>query len=173
MTHDGNEEPGSVGATGGAAAGGSTRSREEPGVLSSRIETAVQDIQSELLRKKSRPMVIGSSARVALDDFYSEHLRSIGTDAVRIARREGLETVDSRHVRMASERWSNPSVRSWRKDFAITLGGLVAGIGGTEMYALLSADSPITPVEYTVNLAFLLSGTVALVFGLLAPKRSK
>jgi hypothetical protein len=120
-----------------------------PGVPSI-LGVAAQQIQNELNRRPTSPMVLSAQATAKLGIVHTEFFGDIGTEAVRIARRAGLATVDEIHVDEAVSRACQESRTSVVSGAANTLGSIIAGVALAGWYAILFNQPPHSGAEYVV-----------------------
>ncbi|MEV6345958.1 hypothetical protein [Actinoplanes sp. NPDC051851] len=88
-------------------------------------------------------------------------------EAIRLGRKEGLDTVSARHVREAAHLvFARRDSTAQRTSLAI--GGLAGGAGAQNLLDLISGPaSAITPQEMITTLLLMMTGTAATVFGVI------
>lgn len=131
------------------------------------LSEAALRISEELNRKPQFPMVMDGRAVDKLEVVHGQYLGDVGEEAVRIARRAGLSTVDSTHVVEAAELVIALQSRN-RKSAPVvinTLGGLFGGAGLASAYALAFASGPHSPTEQVVGIALCVLGSILLTAG--------
>jgi hypothetical protein len=129
--------------------------------VSTPMMEAMARIAAELYAKK--PMVFSPGARYRLESSHAEFLGDMGQEAVRIARRADLVTVDEAHVTSAYERISAGPSSSNIATAANSLGGVFTGAALASGYAIFFTEGPHTPMEFAVGIVL-----TALGFTLLA-----
>ncbi len=126
---------------------------------------AAQRINEELLRRPQHTMAVSKLARERLELLHAEYLADLGMEAVRLARRENLHTVDQEQVDRAAE-----SLRATRErnlaNVANTIGGLIAGAGGASSYAVVFTSGPHSTVEVSTAIALCIIGFAILAAGI-------
>ena len=68
------------------------------------LTDAGQRIDAELRRKPSKIMALSPEAGAALADAHADFLADLGQEAIRLARKDRLRTVDREHVDQALSR---------------------------------------------------------------------
>jgi hypothetical protein len=128
---------------------------------------AARQINEELTRHADRRMSLSEAARAKLEDAYADYLAEVGTEAVRIARRANLTTVDGVHVEEAGQRLSPRTGRNTATATAAnTIGGLLGGAGITLAYPLLATPGPHGTTHAAVAAVLSLLGFFLLTIGL-------
>lgn len=107
-----------------------------PATLPATLAAAAQQIEQELNRRPNRPMILSPNAGTRLSIVHAEYLGDVGEESVRIARREGLDTVDERHVNQAVNRICQGGRGSGIATACNTIGSIIAGIGLAAWYAI-------------------------------------
>lgn len=120
-----------------------------PGVPAA-LGAAAQQIQNELTRRPSKPMTLSAQAAAKLGIVHTEFFGDVGVEAVRIARRAGLDTVDEAHVNEAVSRVCQESQSSAIKIAGNTLGSIIAGIALTGWYSIVFTSGPHSNGEYVI-----------------------
>lgn len=140
---------------------------ELPALPTETMVVAAHRINAELDRRTDQPLQLGANARECLALLHAEYLADLGQEAVRIARRSHVTTVDETHVRQASVRLGMGRVRtSALEASANTFGGVFAGAGIASVYAIMFTPGPHTTGETAVALALSVLGFVSLAVGL-------
>ena len=134
-----------------------------PPVPANLAQAAIR-INAELTR--SAPMTLSLNARTRLEIVHAEFLGDVGQEAIRIARRSGLSTVDEAHVDMAYERISSGSTGSGWATAANTVGGLLSGAGIASIYSITFTPGPHGTAEIVAALLLSAVGFALVVFGL-------
>jgi hypothetical protein len=106
------------------------------------LQEAANRIDDELERRASSPMSLSASANDKLTIVQTEILADIGTEAVKIARRQGLSTVDERHVDEAANRLGVIEKSSSLIAAINNIGGILTGAGLAALYAILFTEGP-------------------------------
>ena len=110
------------------------------------LALAGQRIDAELRRKSDRVMSFDRGAARALEEASTEYLADLGQEAIRLARKDRLRTVDREHIEQAEERLGMGSSQSHLGSASSTLGGLLAGAGLAAGYAVaFTAGEHSTP----------------------------
>ena len=146
-------------------------SAEGPGTsvqLPHNLAAAGQEIDIELRRKPGKPMEMSPSAGDALEDAYADFMTDLGREAIRLARNDGLSTVDPSHVEKAVGRLGMGSSGSSPRGFVLTTtGGLLTGFAGNGAFSLTFDSAARSTAEITTTLVLLVVGVIALTAGLL------
>jgi len=132
--------------------------------VSNNLVAAAARINAELTR--SRPMSISPAARARLELVHAEFLGDVGQEAVRMARRASLATVDESHVSQAYERISSGANSNGPATILNTVGGLLGGAALASIYAIAFADSPHGTAEIVTALVLSVVGFALLAVGL-------
>lgn len=126
------------------------------------LTEAGRRIDKELNRRSSHRMVLSAKASERLAVLHAEYLADLGEEAVRIARRRGLETVDENHVIEACSRIGGPSLNSRITTAANTFGSVIAGAGMASAYTVTFGAGPHTNLEQLAALSLCVVGFVLL-----------
>jgi hypothetical protein len=105
-------------------------------------------------------MRLSPEAWAKIQEFHASYLGDLGTEAVRIARRSGVRTVDESHVIDSHKRIAVPSRRSAWATVLFGLGGMVLGVGLTTMYGLKFNPGEHTINEALVAMAIVIAGAI-------------
>ncbi len=130
------------------------------------ILIAAQRINAELDRRSSRPMTLSPEARQRLELVHAEFLADVGREAVRIARRNRVTTVDQSHVDEANQRIGLGAGSSAFGNVANSLGGLLAGAGIESTYAIMFTNGPHSQGETLTAIVLSVLGAALLAVGL-------
>jgi histone H3/H4 len=131
------------------------------------ISHAIQRINDELNRRPSRPMTLSSGARQKLGLVQTEYLADIAQEAIRIARRGRLVTVDESHIDEAVERFaSGKTGHNAATNAANTFGGLLAGAGIAMILAILFTPGKHGNLEIVTAFALSVIGFSLIMVGL-------
>jgi histone H3/H4 len=131
------------------------------------LSDAAERINAELVRRLREPMTFSPEARERLAELHAEYLADLGQEAVRVARRAHVSTVDELHVRQASTRLGMGRSRgSALETAANTFGGVFAGAGIASVYALMFTPGPHGIGETAAALVLSVIGFVLLAIGL-------
>ena len=128
------------------------------------LVAAAARINSELSR--SGPMSISPAARARLEAVHAEFLGDVGQEAIRIARRASLATVDESHVDEAYQRISSKASSNGLATILNTVGGLLGGASLASIYAIAFTDGPHGTAEIITALLFSIVGFALLAIGL-------
>jgi hypothetical protein len=109
-------------------------------------------------------MALSTEARIRLELLHAEYLGDLGTEAVRLARRDRLTTVDREHVDRASTRLGFGE--SGRGASTLnSVGGVVAGIGLASAYAVTFNPGPHSTAEIVTAIVACILGAILLTAG--------
>lgn len=106
-------------------------------------------------------MTLSTQAVDKLEMVHTEFFGDVGVEAIRIARRASLDTVDEVHVNEAVSRVFQGSRGSVVSGTANMLGSIIAGIALAGWYAILFNPQPHSSGEYIV------AGVLSTVAGIL------
>lgn len=138
-----------------------------PGHERATLSSAAERIDAELRRRPREPMTFGPEARERLAELHAEYLADLGQEAVRVARRGHVSTVDELHVRQASTRLGAGRGQSSALETAAnTFGGVFAGAGIASVYALMFTPGPHGIGETVTTLVLSVIGFVLLAIGM-------
>jgi histone H3/H4 len=137
-----------------------------PAGLPQDLELAGRRIDAELRRKHNKVMSLTSDAGSALEALTSDYLADLGQEAVRLARRGRLRTVDREHVEQAAERLGMGSAHSRIGNASNTLGGLLAGAGLAAGYAVTFTGGQHSTAEVVTAILLCIFGFSFLAVGL-------
>lgn len=125
-------------------------------------------ISAELNRKPRRPMALSPQAGEALEELHADYLAELGQESVRIARRNGLSTIDENHVRLACDKIGGPGGRSSASTtIANTIGGVISGAGIASVYNVFFGPGIHTSAEYATAIVLCVLGFVILTIGVM------
>ena len=91
------------------------------------MQEAASRIDKELSRRTSAPMTMSIGGRDKLTIVQTELIADIGTDAIKIARRSGVSTVDERHVDEAAARLGASEKTNALTTIVNNVGGILVG----------------------------------------------
>lgn len=129
------------------------------------LTVAAARINAELTR--SKPMSMSPAARARIEAVHAELLGDVGQEAVRVARRASLATVDESHVDEAYRRISGgASTGGGIATLFNTIGGLLAGAALASIYAIAFTSGPHGTAEIVTALIFSILGFALLAIGL-------
>jgi hypothetical protein len=137
-------------------------SEKEPAVEELGLESAEDSALRQALDRieeefgKGGPKDLSDEARAALLDAHAEFLEDLGVEAVRAAKRGGLDTVSARHIDEAHIFIQSGSESKVIQGFA-TFGGVLAGAGAGQFLAVLSEKDP-SNLGYALATIFLVVG---------------
>jgi hypothetical protein len=131
----------------------------------SNLAAAADRIAAELNRRRDEPMQFSPQAALRLDELHGEYLGDLGTEAVRIARSDGLQTVDAAHANQAAERLRLQTSPGPFANIAIGLGGMFAGAGMSFFYALFFTKGPHSNSEIAVASFCAVTGFTLIAIG--------
>jgi histone H3/H4 len=131
------------------------------------LATAAQRIDEALNHNPNMPMALSGQARAELEILHGEYLGDLGQEAVRLARREHLSTVDRTHVLQAADRLGGDSSGVF-SNVANSIGGLFAGAGLAAAYSIVFTPGKHSIAEIVVALVFSIIGFVLLAAGVTA-----
>lgn len=135
-------------------------------VPSNLLDAALR-IDVELSRRKKSPMILSTQAASALEIAHAEFLGDVGQEAVRIARRANLRTVDESHVKEAASRIGIGGSRNSALETSFnTLGGVIAGAGIASVYSVNFNPGPHSSLESITSVSLSVLGAVLLAIGL-------
>jgi histone H3/H4 len=120
----------------------------------------------ELRRKPARVMTLAHEASDALQDFQAEYLAELGEQAIRLARKDRLRTVDREHVEQAASQLGTTTNRDRLSSAANTLGGLIAGAGLASTYALAFTQDQHSTAEIITAIILCIIGFSILSVGI-------
>jgi hypothetical protein len=132
------------------------------------LASAAQAIDDELRRKPRRVMALTAEAVDALMAAQSDYLGDLGDlgrEAIRLARKDRLRTVDQEHVDQAIARLGLTSKEGGLASAASTLGGVIAGAGGAAGYAIAFTDGPHSTAEIVTAIVLCIVGFFLLAVG--------
>lgn len=132
--------------------------------LPSQLGVAAQRIDNALSHNSSRPMKLSDEAAEELEILHAEYLGDLGQEAVRLARRERLSTVDRTHVAQASDRITGESSAVF-SSIANSIGGLFAGAGLADAYSIIFTTGNHGTAEIVTTLILSIIGFVLLAAG--------
>jgi len=124
----------------------------------SALKRALDRIEKEF--DANGPRDLSDEARAALLDAHAEFLEDLGVEAVRVAKRGGLDIVSARHIddaRVALQSGSESRVIQG----VSALGGVLAGAGAGQFLAVLSEKDP-SNLGYALATLFLVAGCLLL-----------
>jgi len=124
----------------------------------SALNQALERIQQEF--SEDGPRDLSDEARAALLDVHAEFLEDLGVEAVRVAKRNQLDTVSARHIdeaRVLVQSGSEPKVIQG----VAAVGGIFAGAGAGQFLAVLSEKEPST-LGYALATLALVAGCLLL-----------
>lgn len=130
------------------------------------LADAAASIDMELRRKRNKIMKLEESGGEALAEAHADFMADLGRDAIRLARKDGLQCVERTHVELAVKRYGTGAGESRLGSALSTLGGLLAGAGLAAGYGLLFTPGPHSTGEQTTTLAFCIFGFFLLAIGL-------
>ncbi len=138
-------------------------------VLPAHLSLAATRIDGELRRRPAKRLSLSPDARDALALAHAEYLADLGQEAIRIARRDRLATVDQEHVEQAVRRLDQGAAKgNARTNAANSLGGVFGGAGLASAYAIVFTAGPHSTMEIVVALLLSVVGFSSLVYGLTA-----
>jgi hypothetical protein len=111
-------------------------------------------------------MTLTPGAGEALEEAYADFFGDVGIEAIRLARRVGLENIDRAHVETARSRIGTDMRKGRLGSVLSTAGGVVAGAGGTSIYAVLFTVGVHTTAEWMTGLVLTSIGFVLLAVGI-------
>jgi hypothetical protein len=112
-------------------------------------------------------MTLSNEASTELEVLHAEYLGDLGEEAVRLARREHLSTVDRTHVIQAADRMGSDSSAVF-PNIANSIGGLFAGAGLAGAYSIVFTSGKHSTAEIAVTLILSIVGFVLLAAGVTA-----
>lgn len=127
------------------------------------LDTVMSVLASELARSNGYPAEFSSKSLTRLQQRQAEYIEDLGIYAIRIARREHLDEVSATHVDQAVSRLTEP-VQNRRAITMQTVGGAMLGVGGGQLFAVLSAEHPST-LAYVLVVVGLVLGVVLVMLG--------
>src|SRR5258708_4964952 len=104
--------------------------------LSQNLAVAAQRIDGALNHNPAKRMILSDEAATELQVLHAEYLGDLGVEAVRLAKREHLSTVDRTHVVQAADRIGGDSSGVFA-NVANSIGGLFAGAGLAGAYGIV------------------------------------
>jgi hypothetical protein len=131
------------------------------------LAVAAQRIDEALTHNPHRLMSLSDQARTELEVLHAEYLGDLGQEAVRVARRGHLSTVDRTHVIQAADllRGDPSGVFS---NITNSIGGVFAGAGLAGLYSLVFTAGKHSSTEIAVTLVLSVIGFVLLTAGVTA-----
>lgn len=136
--------------------------------LPANLAVAAQRIDNSLNHNSRRPLTLSPDARTELEILHADYLGDLGQEAVLLARRDGLSTVDRVHVTRAASRLGTDSSNRFA-NVANSVGGLIAGAGIAGMYQIIfSSDKSHSTLEIAVASILSVVGFVILAAGVTA-----
>jgi hypothetical protein len=135
--------------------------------LPANLAVAAHRIDDALNHNPSKPMTLSPQASAELEVLHGEYLGDLGQEAVRVARREHLSTVDKTHVLQAADRISADS-SSVFTNVANSIGGLFAGAGLAGGYNIVLTVGKHSAAEIAVTLILSIIGFILLAAGITA-----
>ena len=130
------------------------------------LAAAGHSIDKELRRKPRKVMTMTADAGDALAEAHAEFLGDLGREAIRLARKDGLRTVDRVHVEQAAGRLGTGSSESKVGTAFSTMGGLLGGIGLAAAWNLAFGSGLHSTGEQIATIAVCVVGFVLLAVGL-------
>jgi histone H3/H4 len=127
---------------------------------------AARRINSELHRHSHRPMMLSQQARDRLTELHADYLADLAQEAIRTARRGGVQTVDEFHVEQASSRLGLSQTSGALETTANTLGGVFAGAGIAFAYELVFTAGPHSTTKIATAFIMSIVGFVLLSIGI-------
>ncbi|WP_091224436.1 histone-like protein [Geodermatophilus siccatus] len=118
-------------------------------------------------------MSLDADAGAALADAHADFLTDLTREAIRLARKDRLRTVDAEHVEQAVSRLGMGSSQSKAGSAFSTMGGLLAGAGLAGGYALAFTSGPHSTAEMVTTIALCILGFFLLAVGLTLTMVSK
>lgn len=137
------------------------------GQLPANLAQAAQRIDGALSHNPNRPMALSNEATMELEVLHAEYIGDLGQEAVRLARREQLSTVDRTHVLQAADRIAGDSSTVF-SNIANSIGGLFAGAGLAGAYNIVFTPSKHSTAEIVVTLILSIVGFILLTAGVTA-----
>lgn len=130
-----------------------------------RLGSAVSRVQAELARGTAEDF--SDDARATWLEFHADFVEDLGVEAVRIANRSRADVVSASHVIQALD-----SVRTNQRSRTAaalnSFGGILAGAGAGQFYAVLSTKDP-TALAYALATGSSVIGAVLLTLALVRP----
>jgi histone H3/H4 len=131
--------------------------------LAQALDDANNRIEEELKRrKKEPPMVMSDEAKDKLATIQTEMIADVGIDAVRIARRKGLKTVDQQHVNEAASNFGLGNGGSFLGAIVNNIGGILTGAGIASIYAIIFTPGPHGSAEVLVGYGLSVIGSICM-----------
>jgi hypothetical protein len=111
-------------------------------------------------------MSFDPDAAKALEEASTEYLADLGQEAIRLARKDRLRTVDREHIEQASERLGMGSSQGRLGSACSTLGGLLAGAGLAAGYAVAFTAGEHSTAEIVTAILLNIFGFFFLAVGI-------
>lgn len=140
---------------------------ERPDSLSKDLAAAAQRIDGALNSHSGKRMILSDEATSELEVLHAEYLGDLGVEAVRLARKERLSTVDRTHVVQAADRIGGDSSGVFA-NVANSIGGIFAGAGLAGAYSIVFTPGHHSTSEIVVTLILAVVGFVLLAAGVTA-----
>lgn len=138
-------------------------------MLPAHLATAAQRIDNSLNHNSANPIALSHNAKIELEALHAEYLGDLGQEAVRLARRERLSTVDKMHVVRAAERLSSdPMSTANISNITNSIGGLLAGAGLAGIYQIVFVSEKHSSLEIAVAAVLAILGFMLLSVGMTA-----
>lgn len=135
--------------------------------LPANLAIAAQRIDDALRHNPSARMSLSDQARTELEVLHGEYLGDLGQEAVRLARREHLSTVDKTHVTEAADRLGGDPSGVF-SNVANSIGGLFAGAGLAGTYSIVFTAGNHSTAEIVATLVLSIIGFILLAAGVTA-----
>jgi len=131
------------------------------------LVVAARRIDDELRRGPGGrgPMALSAEARASLEVVHAEYLADVGREAVRLARKDGLSTVDRSHMEKAAQRIGSASGSGALPGVCNTVGGLFAGAALAAAYMLVFESTTRRPIEFITVMILSILGFSLLATG--------
>lgn len=138
------------------------------GLIQSNLAVAGQRIEEELHRKRNKPVTMSQGAVEMLEALHGEYLGDLGQVSIRIARRQGLSTVDESHVLDASRSLGSSPTSTVVGNSLNTVGGVFSGAGLAGLYGVFfsARASEATTTEMVAATLLSLLGIALLSVGI-------
>lgn len=111
-------------------------------------------------------MSLATNAGIALSEVYAEFFAEVGIEAIRLARRDGLETVDRTHVEKGSRRIGAGTGTGRAGSALMAIGGILGGWGASSISAVTFGTGTHSTGEWVTAIILSTLGTILFTVGI-------